>query len=354
MKSTDFIPEKHAISQAAQQMHDDHEVQMAREQCYHAAANAIELHRMLRHVSEQQGLDGWVSEKITLANDYLRTVKEWLEYELMSNMQARVAEENAKPLVGEEASAGASTAGGVATNMANAGELFGGKKKTIKRKMSEQIKEEDAPPIHVRSLYAQTYAKHGKTAAQSKAAQELAYKAVEKKHGPEMRRKLSDYHTKNQNEEVEQITLEVQDLDEDAVADFLARGGKIQFGKLHKPRKAEKWQGSSHIGTVGGKGTKGSVSGMGANTNPKGGKPVVSVEEQGINENVPTTHEDPLVVVKKDGQLWTHANLSVVNHIHNTDVSAKEIHSGRPAERGNLTFVKSMHHDTEVKKDRQK
>jgi hypothetical protein len=65
---------------------------------------------------------------------------------------------------------------------------------------------------------------------------------------------------------------------EDAVADFLARGGQIQQGKLHKPRKGETWQGSSHIGAAGGKGTKGTVSGRAANTNPKGGKPVVSAE----------------------------------------------------------------------------
>ena len=64
----------------------------------------------------------------------------------------------------------------------------------------------------------------------------------------------------------------------DPVEDFLARGGQIQQGKTHKPRKGEKWQGSAHIGAAGGKGTKGRVSGMGANTSTKGGKPVVSVE----------------------------------------------------------------------------
>jgi hypothetical protein len=65
---------------------------------------------------------------------------------------------------------------------------------------------------------------------------------------------------------------------EDAVADFVARGGQIQKGKLHEPRKGETWQGSSHIGAAGGRGTKGTVSGRAANTNPKGGKPVVSAE----------------------------------------------------------------------------
>ena len=65
---------------------------------------------------------------------------------------------------------------------------------------------------------------------------------------------------------------------EDAVTDFVTRGGQIQQGKLHKPRKGETWQGSSHIGAAGGRGTKGTVSGKAANTNPKGGKPVVTAE----------------------------------------------------------------------------
>ena len=87
MKPTDFIPEKHSLGQAAMNMHVDHEIQMAREECYHAATNAMELHRMLKQVSEEEGLQAWASEKITLANDYLRTVKEWLEYEIMTKMQ---------------------------------------------------------------------------------------------------------------------------------------------------------------------------------------------------------------------------------------------------------------------------
>jgi ribosomal protein S6 len=95
MKPTDFIPEKHAIGQAASEMHGDHEIQMAREECYHAATNAMELHRMLKHVSEQEGLQAWASEKITLANDYLRTVKEWLEYEIMTKLQDSVMSQQA-------------------------------------------------------------------------------------------------------------------------------------------------------------------------------------------------------------------------------------------------------------------
>ena len=82
MKPTEFIVETSQIAQEADDMHADHEVQMARSDCYNAAKYAIELHRMLKQISEQQGLDGWVSEKITLANDYLRTVHEYLMHEM--------------------------------------------------------------------------------------------------------------------------------------------------------------------------------------------------------------------------------------------------------------------------------
>lgn len=96
MKTSDFIKENIVV--AADNMHRDHEVQMAREECYHIASNAIELHQLLKNVSEESGIDGWVAEKITLANDYIRTVKEYLEYELMTGSPGSVAR------IGEDAS----------------------------------------------------------------------------------------------------------------------------------------------------------------------------------------------------------------------------------------------------------
>ena len=60
----------------------------------------------------------------------------------------------------------------------------------------------DAPvPIGARSLYAKTYAKHGKTIGQSKDAMNKAYEAVEKKHGKEMRDKLNAFHSANEQGE---------------------------------------------------------------------------------------------------------------------------------------------------------
>jgi len=112
MKTTDFITENHHIVQAVVEMHDDHEIQMAREQCYHAASDAIELHRMLKHITEREGLEGWVQEKITLASDYLRQVKEWMEHDLLSRNSMLGA------AIDEDATAGASVSGAVAASTA--------------------------------------------------------------------------------------------------------------------------------------------------------------------------------------------------------------------------------------------
>ena len=58
----------------------DHEVEMARSDLFHAAQNAKEVYKMIQQVSEDEGLEGWVQEKIIKANDYLNTVREYLEH----------------------------------------------------------------------------------------------------------------------------------------------------------------------------------------------------------------------------------------------------------------------------------
>lgn len=85
MKSNDFLKEN--IVDDAAVMHQDHEVQMARKECYHSAENAIKIHQLLQQISETQGLEGWVAAKITLASDYLTTVREYLEYQQLSGGQ---------------------------------------------------------------------------------------------------------------------------------------------------------------------------------------------------------------------------------------------------------------------------
>jgi hypothetical protein len=57
----------------------DHEVEMARSDLFQAAKNAIQVYSMIKDVGEEEGLEGWVQEKIIKANDYLNTVREYLE-----------------------------------------------------------------------------------------------------------------------------------------------------------------------------------------------------------------------------------------------------------------------------------
>lgn len=58
----------------------DHEVEMARSDLYNAAKNAKQVYDMIKDISEEQGLEGWVQEKIIKANDYLNTIREYLEH----------------------------------------------------------------------------------------------------------------------------------------------------------------------------------------------------------------------------------------------------------------------------------
>jgi hypothetical protein len=84
MKTTEFIVENSIIAQEADDMHRDHEVQMARSQMYSAAQAAIEIHRLLKDISEMEGLEGWVQSKLTLASQYLESVRDYMKYEAVS------------------------------------------------------------------------------------------------------------------------------------------------------------------------------------------------------------------------------------------------------------------------------
>jgi hypothetical protein len=83
----------------------DHEVEMARSDLYQAAKNAQKVYALIQHLSEEEGLEGWVQEKIIKANDYLNTIREYLEHKThmqettggvlaggMSNFEEGVAE----------------------------------------------------------------------------------------------------------------------------------------------------------------------------------------------------------------------------------------------------------------------
>ena len=83
MKPQEFLKENEFIGDDAHQMHQSHQHHMLREECYHSAVNAIKLHKLIGELPDGHELDAWAAEKISLANDYLKTVAEWLEYEVM-------------------------------------------------------------------------------------------------------------------------------------------------------------------------------------------------------------------------------------------------------------------------------
>ena len=132
MKTKDFLKED--IVSAAAEMQQDHEVQMARKDCYAAADDAIALHKLLRNITEAQGLEGWVAAKITLAADYLNTVREHLEYQMMSSQEP--TQEMEMPIAED----GGTSAGSVASSMGGGNGFANGGPGTVKRITSKKAK----------------------------------------------------------------------------------------------------------------------------------------------------------------------------------------------------------------------
>jgi hypothetical protein len=52
---------------------------MARSDLFSAAKNAKQVYELIADLTEEEGLEGWVQEKIIKANDYLNTIREYLE-----------------------------------------------------------------------------------------------------------------------------------------------------------------------------------------------------------------------------------------------------------------------------------
>lgn len=105
------------LSDEAHTMEMDHEVQMARAQLYHAAKDAIRLHKILQNITEREGLEGWVAAKITTASDYLKSVADYMEYEQMAPSTEGIAPLAPMSAIAmpEDASGGSSSAGGIAS-----------------------------------------------------------------------------------------------------------------------------------------------------------------------------------------------------------------------------------------------
>jgi hypothetical protein len=81
-RKTGFIP--HGQSRV------DHEVEMARSDVLATMKNAKSIYHMLKDRSEEEGIEGWVQEKLIKANDYLNSVKEYYDEKMMREMNGGV------------------------------------------------------------------------------------------------------------------------------------------------------------------------------------------------------------------------------------------------------------------------
>lgn len=61
--------------------HPDHEVGMAKSQLLSSVKSATRIAKHLSHTSEEDGIEGWVASKITMAEDYLQVVADYMDGE---------------------------------------------------------------------------------------------------------------------------------------------------------------------------------------------------------------------------------------------------------------------------------
>jgi hypothetical protein len=259
MKTTDFIKENFVTDAA--EAHQDHEVQMARSDCYNAAKYAIELHKLLKNISEQQGLEGWVSEKITLANDYLRTVTEYLRYEQESSARSDMPDFD----IGSATQTLDSVLGESVMSAMQEG-AFTWYLKAHGRLLSPLTSDEP-------------YKFNSKEEAIAFAKQK--YKTNWQNIVPttyDVPDSLAGQH--DPGWDGDKLKPVQEDDYDDAVAAFLDKNKPVQ-GKTHPPRSAERLGGSRHIAGRGeaGRGKVGRL-GKSAKSEPVG-KPVVTAEATG-------------------------------------------------------------------------
>jgi hypothetical protein len=152
MKSNDFVKKVVVENHLTR----DHEVEMAKTQLYFAAKAAIELHGVMKHITEEEGLEGWVQAKITKASDYLQAVHNYLLYQEKTentpppDFDFNVAESMMKHVLEDAGGIGAGSfaiaipsAGGSVNGFANGGPG------TVSRNKKKKVREMAPPAANV-------------------------------------------------------------------------------------------------------------------------------------------------------------------------------------------------------------
>ena len=68
-----------------QDVRTDREVEMAKGDLFQCIKNSKTIFDMIADISEEDGIEGWVQEKIIKASDYLNTVREYMEQQRFAN-----------------------------------------------------------------------------------------------------------------------------------------------------------------------------------------------------------------------------------------------------------------------------
>ena len=283
MKSLDFL--KEGFMEDASEAHQDHEVQMARQECFHAAEHALALHKLLRNISEAQGLEGWVSSKITLANDYLKRVREYLEYELLTKdindeaptlTIAEDQESKKKNLVVEYKVSGAEpgsenyTINDIELNaLQNVTSRYYDRPVTI-------AQSKDNPDLYTINV-AMTVGPvdYGSYNAATRTAS-VAKRMTDK--GDQLQKVLQGISEAQSEEERAESERQMQD--------FISKGGEIQQVRANRgPRRSGASLASHHIGGMGDArtGRRSQMRGLGSNPT---GKLLVAKESEGVAEGI--------------------------------------------------------------------
>jgi hypothetical protein len=114
-RKTGFVPKG--------QSRVDHEVEMARSDVLATMKNAKAIYQLLQNRGEDEGLEGWVQEKLIKANDYLNAVKEYYDEKMM------------------EQGAGVIAGGGVGEGRATYGPVTDAHKASSKKVFSAGVKD---------------------------------------------------------------------------------------------------------------------------------------------------------------------------------------------------------------------
>lgn len=283
MKSLDFL--KEGFMEDASEAHQDHEVQMARQECFHAAEHALALHKLLRNISEAQGLEGWVSSKITLANDYLKRVREYLEYELLTKdindeaptlTIAEDQESKKKNLVVEYKVSGAEPSSENYTiNNIDLNALQNVTSRYYDRPVTIAQSKDNPDLYKINVAMTVGPVDYGSYNAATRTAS-VAKRMTDK--GDQLQKVLQGISEAQSEEERAESERQMQD--------FLAKGGEIQQVRANRgPRRSGASLASHHIGGMGDArtGRRSQMRGLGSNPT---GKLLVAKESEGVAEGI--------------------------------------------------------------------